>query len=78
MMDERIEKAADRQWIRARRRYERLCDVELYGKAVEGKSPTYVDAILREAWALCGSPYARITRRRWSEAALRFLAAFCE
>jgi hypothetical protein len=47
-----------------------------YVRATTGKSVQYANALTDEALALCGSPYYRLSNRRWSVEAQSFLERF--
>jgi len=47
-----------------------------YSRATHGKSSNYANALINEALAVCGAPSYRLSRRRWSQAALTFLKLF--
>lgn len=49
---------------------------DLYTQATAGKSVTYANALIDEALAFCGHPWHKFSNRRWSIAALVFLAEF--
>ena len=51
-------------------------DNKLYAKAIKGKSVRYGNALIDEALALCGSPFYKLSDRRWSAAAVAFLERF--
>ena len=56
--------------------YRECYDNDAFVVATQGVGETTKQALIREAMALCGSPYHRVTRRRWNEDQLAFLALF--
>ncbi len=57
-------------------RYGKKFNNDLYSQAKAGKATTYANALIDEALAFCGHPWYKFSNRRWSIAALIFLAEF--
>jgi len=57
-------------------KYHRCYDNLLYSVAVHERSTKYANALIDEALALCGDPFYKISRRRWSKEAQEFLVKF--
>lgn len=71
-----IERLAKSQVHAASVVYSRCYNNDLYHRAIKGRSVAFVNTLIDHALALCGDPHHKITRRRWSAAALEFLAQF--
>ena len=67
---------AEKQEAVAMARYNQRYDNHLYQLATQSKSNQHANALINEAMAICGSPYYKLSRRRWSSAALDFLTLF--
>jgi len=75
-MNPQVQLQADIQHGLAQNWYNAHYDNHLYNKAIANKSPEYGCALQDDAMALCGSPYFKLSHRRWSPAASEFLAQF--
>jgi len=64
------------QEARAMNKYNQLYDNALYAQAVNGKSNQYANQLINNALALCGHPHYRMSDRKWSQDAFRFLMVF--
>lgn len=60
----------------AMNKYNNNYDNDLYRKATENKSNKYANALIDEALALCGSPFFKMSNRKWSPEAENFLNKF--
>ena len=56
--------------------YQKYYDNVLYQVAIKGKSNRYANALIDDAFAICGDPFYQMSRRRYGEAAQAFLDAF--
>ena len=64
------------RFYRAQNVYNMHFDNVRYTAATQGKSTQYANALIDEAMALCGSPYHKMSDRRWSTEAVAFLERF--
>ena len=72
-MNERIRNITDELHNEARARYALALDAN-YHAATVGMSKTTVVALRHFALAILGSPYLRVTNRRWNEDVIAWLA----
>ena len=75
-MNPRMRLQADIRHGNAQNWYNAHFKNHIYNKATMGKSAAYGCALQDDAMALCGSPYFKVSNRKWSQAALDFLALF--
>lgn len=47
-----------------------------YQRATGHRSNRYANALIDDAMAICGSPYYKISQRKWPRAAVEFLELF--
>lgn len=66
----------DYQFQEAQALYNGHFDNHLFTKATNGKSSKYANALIDEALAICGSPYHKLSFRRWGKEAMAFLERF--
>ena len=66
----------DSQHLTAQQRYSERFDAHLYNVATARKSSVYANALIDDALAICGSPYYKLSDRRYSAEALTFLQLF--
>lgn len=67
---------AEKQDIVAYTRYNTQYDNTFYKIATHKKTLKYSNSLIDEALAICGSPYYKLSRRRWSKDAINFLKLF--
>jgi hypothetical protein len=75
---QRVEAAEIFQTQAAMQKYNGLYSNKFYLAATAEKTTEYANALIDEAMALCGHPRFKLSNRRWSDAALAFLAEFTE
>ena len=73
-MNQRV--LARKQEIAAVERYQIRYNTATHMAATAGKITKYANALIDEALAICGSPYYKLSNRRWSKEALAYLALF--
>ena len=66
---------ATQQEIKAMKKYNALYNNVTFTKATQGKSTQYANALIDESLAICGSPYYKLSYRRWGKDALAHLAS---
>jgi len=66
----------DDRFYQAQKVYNSAFDNHLYTMATQGKGTQYANALIDEAMALCGSPFHKMSNRRWSVKAVAFLERF--
>ena len=71
-----VHEHAEAQFVAAQRRYNERFNQQRYVNATKHLSGKTANALIDDALVLCGSPYHKLSCRRWSTAALEFLALF--
>jgi len=72
-MDKELRKITDGLHGEAQARYALALDAN-YHAATAGMSPSSIDALRHYAMSILGSPYLRVTNRRWNEDVIAWLA----
>lgn len=57
-------------------KYHFCFNAPIYNGATKDKSYQYCNALLDEALAICGDPRYKVSNRKWSALAIRFLRLF--
>lgn len=71
-----LHRLARNQEVEAMRRYHAGYNNITFLKATVGKSVQYANALIDESLAICGSPYYKMSNRKWSAEALEHLSNF--
>jgi len=69
---------AEEQYTKAIEKYYERFDGVLYDKAIQGRPHACILALLRDADALCGSPFHKMRKENWDKDALAFLQLFVD
>lgn len=56
--------------------YQAHYDNHLYAVAIKNKTSRYANALIEDAFAICGDPFYQMSRRRYGKAAQAFLDVF--
>lgn len=67
---------AEKQTALGMATYNKKFNSRLYNTATNGKGVRHNNALINDAMAICGHPSYKLGNRRWSSAALDFLALF--
>lgn len=70
------QKAAMKQGQVAYDKYDKCYSYAFYRMATYNRSSAYENALIREAYALCGHPAYRVSKRKWNKLAIQFLQRF--
>lgn len=69
-------KLAQKQEDTALALYNENFDNGLFSRAIVDKDSRYANSLINEALAICGSPYCKLSGRRWGKDAREFLKSF--
>lgn len=67
---------AENQEAKAMKKYHSCYNNQTYIDATWDKTSQYANALIDECMALCGSPYYKLSSRRWGKAAIKHLRLF--
>jgi len=74
--DEMLHKLVRDREVEAMERYHAGYNNIIFVKATVGKSTQYANALIDESLAICGSPYYKLSNRKWSAEAIEHLNNF--